>query len=201
MMNKKGDIWISAVLYMALGVIVLTIVLAAGVPMLQKMKDKNAYAQAKTVFYTVNENMKDVINEGPGSRRYMSPFEIKSGEFNVDTTNSQISWSMKTKAKMMEPSYYFTANPMVDDPECLGTCSTKCTGIPCFREGDLYLFAQETNIVDEYIASLKLDYSESAHLQLESPFAGPFAGTYSVTIEHTGTYTDDLPNIKIKIMP
>lgn len=196
MRNKKGDVWISAVLYMALGVIVLTIVLAAGVPMIQKMKDKNSFAQAKTVFYTVNENMKEVINEGPGSRRFMSPFEIKSGEFDIDTTNNQVIWSMKTQAKMMEPSYYFTDKPMEDDPDCAGT-----TGIPCFREGDLFLFAQETNIVDEYVANLKLSYNGIAHLQLESPFTGPFAGTYSVSIEHTGTYTDDLPNIKIKINP
>ncbi|MDD4877920.1 MAG: hypothetical protein PHO02_02700 [Candidatus Nanoarchaeia archaeon] len=187
MRNRKGDVWISAVLYMALGVIVLTIVLAAGVPMIQKMKDKNSFSQAKTVFYTVNENMKNVINEGPGSRRYMSPFEIKTGEFNVDQTNSQVIWSMKTQAKMMEPNYDFR---------------DISTGIPEFREGDLYMFAKETNIVGEYIAYLKLDYTGIAHLNLTSPFSGPFAGTYSVTIQHTGTYeADNLPNIEIKINP
>lgn len=208
MRNKKGDVWISAVLYMALGVIVLTIVLAAGVPMIQKMKDKNSFSQAKSVFYTVNENMKNVINEGPGSRRYMSPFEIKSGEFDIDEENNQVIWSMKTQAKMMEPSYYFTAKPMEDDSDCSSSCGTECTGIPCFREGDLYLFAQETNIVDEYIANLKLSYNDIAQLQLDSPFSGPFAGSYSFTIEHTGVYKDpsslvcpNCPIIKLKIMP
>ncbi|MEK6864105.1 MAG: hypothetical protein AABX27_02340 [Nanoarchaeota archaeon] len=193
MRNKKGDVWISAVLYMALGVIVLTIILAAGVPMIQKMKDKNSFSQAKTVFFTLNQNINDVINEGPASRRYMSPFEIKSGEFVVDETNNRIVWSMKTKAKMMEPSYNFKGD---------------ATDIPEFQEGDLYLYAQDTNIVDEYIASLKLDYTDIAHIQLDSPFTGPFAGTYSVTIEHTGTYNDasapvcpNCPIIKIKIMP
>ncbi|MDI6737593.1 MAG: hypothetical protein QME12_03685 [Nanoarchaeota archaeon] len=207
MKSKKGDVWISAVLYMALGVIVLTIVLAAGVPMIQKMKDKNSFSQAKTVFYTVNENMKEVINEGPGSRRFLSPFEIKTGEFDIDTTNNQVIWSMKTKAKMMEPSYYFTAKPMVDDPRCLSECR-QCTSIPCFREGDLYLFAQETNIVDEYIANLKLSYNGIAQLQLDSVFTGPFAGSYSFTIKHTGTYNDpgdalcpNCPKIELKIAP
>jgi cbb3-type cytochrome oxidase subunit 3 len=171
---------------MALGVIVLTIILAAGVPMIQKMKDKNSFSQAKTVFFTLNQNVNDVINEGPASRRYMSPFEIKSGEFTIDGATDLIIWSMKTKAKMMEPSYDFKGNP---------------TDIPEFQEGDLYLYAQDTNIVDEYIASLKLDYTGIAHLQLESPFSGPFAGTYSLTVEHTGTYEDNLPVIKIKIMP
>ncbi|MFA5887721.1 MAG: hypothetical protein WC852_03360 [Candidatus Nanoarchaeia archaeon] len=190
MIHKKGDVWISAVLYMALGVIVLTIILAAGVPMIQKMKDKNSFSQAKTVFFTLNQNINDVINEGPASRRYMSPFEIKSGEFTIDETNDRIIWSMKTKAKMMEPSYDFTQTPGVDTPS-----------IPEFQEGDLYMYAQDTNIVDEYIASLKLDYTDIAHIQLESPFAGPFAGTYSLTVEHMGEYEDNLPKIKIKIMP
>lgn len=193
MIHKKGDVWISAVLYMALGVIVLTIILAAGVPMIQKMKDKNSFSQAKTVFFTLNENINDVINEGPASRRWLSPFEIKSGEFTIDETNNRIIWSMKTKAKMMEPSYDFRDNP---------------TGIPEFQEGDLYMYAQDTNIVDEYIASLKLDYNNTAQLQLDSPFAGPYAGTYSLTVEHAGDYKDingdgieDVPVIKIKIMP
>ena len=186
MIHKKGDVWISAVLYMALGVIVLTIILAAGVPMIQKMKDKNSFSQAKTVFFTLNQNINDVINEGPASRRYMSPFEIKSGEFTIDQANDRIIWSMKTKAKMMEPSYDFKGD---------------ITDVPEFQEGDLYLYAQDTNIVDEYIANLKLDYTNTAQIQLESPFAGPFAGTYSLTVEHTGTYEDNLPVIKIKIMP
>ncbi|MBU2638387.1 MAG: hypothetical protein KJ955_05410 [Nanoarchaeota archaeon] len=187
-MNNKGQIWISAVLYMALGVIVLTIVLAAGVPMIQKMKDKNSFAQAKVVFASVNDNIMEVINEGPGSRRYLSPFEIKAGDFVVDETDSLVVWSMKTNAKLMEPSYFFTGTP---------------TGVPEFREGALYIYARETNIVDEYITNLKLDYKDTAHLKLDSIFTGPFAGTYSLTIEHTGSYdpVDSLPEIKIKVMP
>lgn len=194
MRTKKGQIWISAVLYMALGVIVLTIVLAAGVPMIQKMKDKNSFAQSKAVFASVDDNIREVINEGPGSRRYLSPFEIKSGEFVVDEDNSRVLWSMKTKAKLMEPSYYFTNLPSGEPSP---------TGVPEFREGALYMYARETNIVDEYVANIKLDYTDVAHLQLDSPFTGPFSGSYSLTIEHTGTYDpeDSLPIIKIKVMP
>lgn len=172
-MARKGQIWISAVLYMALGVIVLTIILAAGVPMIQKMKDKNVLAQTKTLFYTIDENVKAVTNEGPGSRRYLSPFEIKAGDFYVDSDADQIRWQLRTKAKMMEPSYYLNG---------------QSTGVPEFREGAIYMYMNETNIVDEYILNLKLDYSEVADLQLESMFEGPYSGTYSVSIRHTGEY-------------
>lgn len=193
-MSKKAQIWISAVLYMALGVIVLTIVLAAGVPMIQKMKDKNSFGQAKAVFFSVDDNMKEVINEGPGSRRYLSPFEIKAGEFTVDEDNSMIVWSMKTKAKLMEPSYYFTNLPSGEPSP---------TGVPEFREGALYMYARETNIVDEYIVNIKLDYSGIARLELDSPFEGPFAGTYSLTIENTGDFGEggtEPPKLKVSVM-
>ena len=40
-MNKKGDIWVSAILYFGLGIIVIAILLAAGLPVINKLKDKN----------------------------------------------------------------------------------------------------------------------------------------------------------------
>ncbi|HII15520.1 MAG TPA: hypothetical protein HA362_04375 [Nanoarchaeota archaeon] len=197
MRTNKGQIWISAVLYMALGVIVLTIVLAAGVPMIEKMKDKNSFAQAKTVFFTLDDNIKNVINEGPGSRRYIAPFEVKAGEFKVDEENGFLVWSLKTKAKLMEPSYDFTQTALVDPPR-----------IPLFQEGALYLFAQDTNIVDEYVVNLLLDYSTMANIIVDSPFTGPFSGTYSLTIEHSGTYNPpdapvcpNCPVITLRVMP
>jgi len=185
-MVKKGQIWISAVLYMALGIIVLTIILAAGVPMIQKMKDKNVLAQTKSLFYTVDENIKAVSNEGPGSRRYLSPFEVKAGDFDVDQDSDQIKWQLRTKAKMMEPSYYLNG---------------QSTGVPEFREGAIYMYMNETNIVDEYFLNLKLDYSEVADLELESLFEGPYSGTYSVSIRNTGTYnpTTNLPVIIFEV--
>jgi len=75
----------------------------------------------------------------------------------------------------MEPSYYFNGDS---------------TGVDEFREGAIYMYAQETNIVDEYLLNLKLDYSNVADLQLKSIFEGPFTGSYSVSIRHNGTYNE-----------
>ncbi len=75
MINKKGDVWVSAVLYIALGMVIITIVLAAGLPLVTKMKDKNTVAQTKRVMLSIDDNLKEVATEGPGSRRVI-PLEI-----------------------------------------------------------------------------------------------------------------------------
>ena len=37
MIRKRGDIWISAVLYMALGIIVIALILAASLPVIDRL--------------------------------------------------------------------------------------------------------------------------------------------------------------------
>ena len=165
-MQKRGQIWISAVLYMALGVVVLTIILAAGVPLVQKMKDKNTVTQTKNMFFVLDENIRGVLNEGPGAKRYLSPFEIRAGEFYVDADNDKLTWNITTTAKLIEPGIEMS-------------------------EGAVKMQNYETLLADEYIMNLKLDYAATAKLSLVSDFQNPFAGVYSLSIKNTGTYTDD----------
>ena len=44
---KNGQTWISAVLYIALGTILLTIILAAGLPVINNLRDKNVVIQTQ----------------------------------------------------------------------------------------------------------------------------------------------------------
>ena len=99
-MNKNGDIWISAVLYLGLGLLVITLILSAGMPLVDKLKDKNVISQTKTLLFAVDENIRAVTSEGPGSRRLLSPFDIGKGEIYVEP--NRIRWQMKTPAKIME---------------------------------------------------------------------------------------------------
>lgn len=185
-MDKKAQIWISAVLYMALGVVVLTIILAAGVPMIQKMKDKNVYGQTKDLFDTLDKNIKEVSGEGPGSKRFLAPFEVKAGDLRVSEDSDVIIWSLKTKAKLMEPSY--------DEKGA-------STGVPEFREGGVSIYMNDTNIVGEYMLYMRLDYKETADLDLTSQFEGPLTGAYNMAIIHKGEYhpTTYLPVVEIKV--
>ncbi|MDD5133600.1 MAG: hypothetical protein PHD81_00435 [Candidatus Nanoarchaeia archaeon] len=83
-MNKKADIWISAVIYVALGVVILAVVLAATTPAINKMRDRNTYLQTKEVMHKIDSTIKDVLREGPGAQRTAS-IEIQRGEFSITT--------------------------------------------------------------------------------------------------------------------
>ncbi|MFH0752745.1 MAG: hypothetical protein V1914_04080 [archaeon] len=173
-MKKKGDIWISAVLYLGLGVLALTLILTAGMPLVNKLQDKNVIAQTKTLIFTFDENVRGVTNEGPGSKRFLSPFEVSRGDFYVE--NNRVRWTMKTPVKLMEQDI-------------------------TIREGSLILAENETIIVDEYLMNIYADYDNIAVLNLVSEYDNPFQGTFSVAIKNTGTFdpVSDLPIVDIEI--
>ncbi|MBI2667453.1 hypothetical protein HYX17_01640 [Candidatus Woesearchaeota archaeon] len=170
----KGQIWISAVLYTALGVVIITIILSAGLPLINKIRDRNLVTQTKNIMHTLDDNIRKVVNEGPGSKRFISPLIIDGGELVIDETNDRMIWSLKTKNKMAEPNIVFD-------------------------ESSLKLFLNETAVEDEYIVNLELRYENFADLKLSSQYENPFIGEYSMSIEHDGTYTNSKPVIIVSV--
>lgn len=170
-MKKRGQIWISAVLYIALGIILITLILSAGLPLIDKMKDRNTISQTKTLMYSIDTNIKQVTKEGPGSKRYLT-IAVDEGQLNIE--NNKITWIKETKFKLIEPDIEF-------------------------EEGPINILLEKTETEGEYLMNLELDYSNIAKIQLESQFNNPFKGKYGFSIEHSGTYTDNKPNIILKI--
>ena len=102
---KKGDVWIATVIYIAIGVIILTLIVASGVPLINDMRDRNTFVQTKEVMHSIDEAINQVVSEGPGSRRALNPVIIKKGELTIMTgVENQIYWQMQTKAKIQEIS-------------------------------------------------------------------------------------------------
>jgi len=125
--NKKGEIWISAALYLVISVVVITIVLSAGLPMLDNMRDRSAFEDSKKSLLVLDQHITEVANEGPGSQRVV-PLEIKKGTLSLDANG--VSWSMKTKADIIDPrSKLKTGNLIISsnvDVDASATNST-CT--------------------------------------------------------------------------
>lgn len=182
-MGKKGAIWVAAVLYLALGMIAITVILGAGLPLIEKMKDRNTVAQTKDLMQVLDETIRRVASEGPGSQRQLSPFVVKVGELTIDEItrgegweqeSDSIFWKAKTGALIMEP------------------------GIKK-KEGNLEVSLELTNIQDEYDIKLRLDYSEFLDVDLVSDFGNPFNGEFSLLVKNTGKFDEDtnLPTIEI----
>ncbi len=101
-MDKKGAIWISAVLYFGLGIVVLSLILAAGMPVINKLKDKNIAIQTKEVMFTLDNNIREVAKGGPGTQRLVR-VDIKKGNFMINEGENWVHWENTGKAMLSEP--------------------------------------------------------------------------------------------------
>ncbi|KHO53681.1 hypothetical protein J4476_02495 [Candidatus Woesearchaeota archaeon] len=102
MKSKKADVWVSAILYFGLGIIIISILLAAGLPAINKLRDKNVVLQTKEVFQVLDKNIRDVVRGGPGGQRVVK-VDIKKGDFKIDDDDEQITWEYITKIALSEP--------------------------------------------------------------------------------------------------
>ena len=118
-----GETWVSSVLYILLGLIVISILLSSFLPLIDKMKDKNTFIQTKNLMSNLDSTIKETI-EGTGSQREFF-LDIQMGDFVIDSSEGkeEIKWKLFTDARLMEPRQ--------GDENV-------------FKEGDLTVFADNT---------------------------------------------------------
>lgn len=137
-MNKKADVWISAALYFGLGIVILSIILVAGMPVINKLKDKNVIIQTKEAMFTLNNNILEVVRGGPGAQRAID-VNIKKGNFLIKPFENQIIWSYDTKAILSEPGKQI-------------------------KEGDLTIETMPSTTSNEFLVTLTLNYANKLNI-------------------------------------
>ncbi|MBS3171109.1 hypothetical protein J4449_00705 [Candidatus Woesearchaeota archaeon] len=189
---KRGQVWISAVLYIALGTVAITIVLSAGVPVINKIKDKNTIIQTRDIMLSLDNIIREVRDEGTGSRRVISPFTIKGGSMFIKDNENKIVWEMKTNVVFVEPCGKDRA-----------TCEREELII---KEGPVEMYETTTIVENEYIMQLELDFKDVAFLDLMSDIGknAPLLGKYNLKIENKGVNSErqpatNLPDILITL--
>ena len=175
--RKRGQIWVSTVLYVALGIVAMTLILGAGIPMITKMKERNTVIESKAIMHAISDAISTVVTEGPGSKRVLDPVIIKGGKLYFDVATNKVRWEMKTSAMMMEPC----------DPG--STCGVNSNLVQ--REGDVNVFLAETIVVDEYVMTLMLEYPDSINLvyEADNEIMGSVVGSHMISIRNLGSET------------
>lgn len=194
-MRKKGQIWISAVLYIALGVIAITIVLSAGIPIINKIKDKNTIIQTKDILLSLDNVIREVRDDGPGSKRVIQPFIIKEGDLLIaplvsNSNENKIKWSLKTNTIYAEPCGKTKDDCMTNNPEFI------------IKEGSLEIYQTNTLVEDEYFINLELGFEKIGFLNVISDIGknSPLLGRYSLIIKNAGLSSGkQLPDIEIEV--
>ncbi len=98
--GEKGEIWVSAVIYVLVGVIVLTIVIQAGIPLIKKLQERNSVNQARNTFTALDQQIQEIAKEGQGSQRVV-PLDVSEGTVKVE--DSKLRWKIETSSKIIEP--------------------------------------------------------------------------------------------------
>lgn len=98
--SKKGEIWVSAVIYVLVGIVILTIVLEAGIPFIKGLQERSNVNRARNTMVSIDQNIQDVAKEGQGSQRIV-PMEIPEGTVNVE--DNKLRWKIETASKVIEP--------------------------------------------------------------------------------------------------
>lgn len=168
-MNTKADIWISAILYMGLGVIILTLVLTAGIPVINKIRDKNTAIDTENLMLSLDDKIRAVYSEGPGSRRPFR-FDIRKGIFIINDATETITWTFETSALLSEPG--------IEIPK-----------------GNLVLITKETGTKNEYVSSFVLNYTNILDITLQSN-SNEFTGANNLFVTNIGVQ-NSLPTVLI----
>jgi len=99
MNDKKGAIWISAVIYVMIAVIVMVLVLEAGLPLIKGLTEKNAFNKIRNTVVALDRQIQQIASEGQGSQRVI-PIEITDGELTVK--DQKLRWKLETDTKIVE---------------------------------------------------------------------------------------------------
>ncbi len=99
-MNRRAQVWISAILYILIASLAVVLILRAGVPIIDRMKDRTSFSRQREMMLALDQHIEDLASEGIGSQRVI-PIEIRAGELKV--VDNKLRWEFETDTKLIEP--------------------------------------------------------------------------------------------------
>ncbi len=170
--SKKGDVWVSAILYFGLGMVILTIMLTLGTPVINRLRDKNIVLQTKELMHSLDDNIREVAKEGPGSQRPVT-VEVRKGEFHIDPQSDKIYWNYTGSILLAE----------------LGQS---------IKEGNVNQTVVKASQKGMYQTELELSYAGLLDLVFDKP-SNTVTGRVDLVVRNRGI-ADDGRRIKIEII-
>ncbi|MBN2422193.1 hypothetical protein JXB41_03115 [Candidatus Woesearchaeota archaeon] len=98
--KRKSQVWVSAILYTLVATIALVLILEAGIPILERLKDTTTFSKTKDALLNLDEHINEVASEGEGAQRIVN-LEIKEGKLII--AENQINWEFETDNRIVDP--------------------------------------------------------------------------------------------------
>lgn len=100
MIFKKGQIWVSVIIYTMVAILALVLILNTGVPLLTELKDRAVVDKVSDIMVNLDRHITEIANQGEGSQATVS-FEIRDGEIKFE--NDQLVWEIETDSEIISP--------------------------------------------------------------------------------------------------
>jgi hypothetical protein len=97
---KKGEIWISVIIYTLVAVLALVLILNTGLPILTEMKDRATVTKTREIMLDLDRHIAGIVSQGEGSQATVA-FEIREGE--VRFADNQLIWEIETTSRIISP--------------------------------------------------------------------------------------------------
>lgn len=195
-MNKKGDsTWISAVLYFGIGIIIISILLASGTPVINRIRDKNIISQTKVIMSNLDYNIREAAKGGPGSQRVVD-LDLSKGEFNIDVLNDLVYWKFDSKVLLGDVCTAVPSDIATNVGSFLNQADPNC---PVIAEGTLKQIITKSSTSNPYTIYIILDYNDrtgttpipTVNLLKQEKMISTITGLTKLTIKNPGATTTD----------
>ncbi len=94
--SRKAQVWVETVIYTLIALVLIGTVLAFVKPKIEQLQDKAIIEQTLVVMENIDNQIKSVIQGGPGNRRIID-IGLKKGNLDIDSKNEQILFNIESK--------------------------------------------------------------------------------------------------------
>ena len=137
-----------------------------------KLRDKNGIIQTKQVMHELDQNIREVVREGPGSQRVLT-VNIKTGFIRIDNKDSLIIWQ------------YNNSKVIISD-----------IGIPVF-EGKLTILTENANVKNNYNIQIYTNYTNLANITRSATKPSTLVGITDMVIRNDGLDQNNVVKVSI----
>ncbi len=100
---KKGQVWIETVIYILVGLSLISLILAFAIPKVNEKRDRAIVEQMINSLIVLDGKINEVIDAGEDNRRIVD-FSMKTGSLYFDSPNDRITFTLDgTKKPYSEP--------------------------------------------------------------------------------------------------
>ncbi|VVB79249.1 Uncharacterised protein [uncultured archaeon] len=103
MRSKLAQVWVETVIYTLIALILIGTVLAFAKPKIEQLQDKALIEQSLEIMDSINSNVLNVVQGGPGNKRVID-IGLKKGSITIDGPSKMVYFKLEgTRSMYSEP--------------------------------------------------------------------------------------------------